>query len=50
MGVMKLMLVGLVVWSYHREGNHQGQDNKLIDPESSPTGGAGEAGCRERLR
>ncbi len=34
---------------YHHERNHQGLENKIIDPEFSPTGGAGEVSCRQRL-
>ena len=49
MNVMKLMLVGLAGWSYHVERNHQGLDNKIIDPDLSPTCGAGVMNCRERL-
>ena len=33
---------------YHRERNHQGLDNELIDGHSSP-GGAGRIRCRQRL-
>jgi len=33
---------------YHRERNHQGLDNKIIEPEFSSTRG-GEVRCRERL-
>ena len=34
---------------YHRERNHQGLDNKLICPDSSPVGEGGEVKRRERL-
>ena len=34
---------------YHRERNHQGLDNKIIDPDLSPTGWAGEVNSSERL-
>ncbi len=33
---------------YHRERNHQGLENKIIEPEFSPRGGD-EVNCRERL-
>ena len=49
MDVVKLMLVGLAVGSYHRERNHQGLDDKIIDPEFSPTCEAREVNCRGRL-
>ena len=44
---MKLMVVGLAVWSYHVERNRLGLENKIIDPEFPPTGV--EVGCCERL-
>jgi transposase InsO family protein len=34
---------------YHRERNHQGLDNKLIDPGSDVGQTKGEVECRERL-
>ena len=48
MDVVKLMVVGLAGWSYHRVRNHQGKDNRIIDPEFS-SGGEGEVQCRQRL-
>ena len=47
MDVMKLM-VGLAGWNNHRERNHQGLGNRIIEPEFG-TAGEGEGGCRERL-
>ena len=32
---------------YHLERNHQGLDDRIIDPELPPTGGVGEVNCRE---
>ncbi len=34
---------------YHRERNHQGLENRLIDPEEEVVGSIGEIQCRERL-
>jgi hypothetical protein len=34
---------------YHRERNHQGLDNKRIDPEALVEGSRGEVEYRERL-
>ena len=34
---------------YHHERNHKGLDNEIVEPEFSPTGGAGEVRCRERI-
>ena len=34
---------------YHRERNHQGVDNRLIDPGEEVGRIAGEVECRERL-
>ncbi len=48
MNVSKLMVVGLAGWHYHRERNHQGLENKIIDPESG-SAAEGEVSCRERL-
>ena len=33
---------------YYRERNHQGLENKIIEPEFGPVG-EGEVNCRERL-
>ena len=48
MDVMKLMVVGLAGWSYHVERNHQGLENRIIEPDFS-SGGEGEVQCRQRL-
>ena len=48
MDVMKLMLVGLAGWSYHRGRNYQGLENRIIRPDFS-LDGEGEVQCRERL-
>ena len=48
MDVTRLMVVALDGWINHRERNHQGLENKIIEPEF----GSAEAGavkCRERL-
>ena len=34
---------------YHRERNHQGLKNKIIEPKFFPTRSGGEVQCRERL-
>ena len=34
---------------HHRERNHQGLENKLIEPEFCPRGGGGEVKCCQRL-
>jgi hypothetical protein len=34
---------------YHAERNHQGLDNKIIQPEPSVGNSEGEIACRERL-
>jgi putative transposase len=33
---------------YHRERNHQGLENRIIEPDSG-SGGEGDVQCRERL-
>ena len=48
MNVMKLMVVGLAGWNYHRERNHQGLENRIIEPEFR-SAEEGEVNCRERL-
>jgi len=35
-------------WNYHRERNHQGLEDRIIDPEFG-SAEEGEVGCRERL-
>jgi putative transposase len=34
---------------YHSERNHQGKANVLLFPETAPTTGRRQIGCRERL-
>jgi putative transposase len=34
---------------YHRERNHQGLDNRLIDPDAGVGHADGQVQCRERL-
>jgi hypothetical protein len=48
MGVTRLMVVALAGWNYHRERNHQGLENRIIEPEFG-SAEEGEVGCRERL-
>ena len=45
---MKLMLVGLAGWSYHRGRNYQGLENRIIE-QGFGSDGEGEVQCRERL-
>ena len=40
--------VGQFCEHYHRERNHQGLENKIIEPEFG-SAGKGEVNCRERL-
>ena len=47
MNVMTLMVVGLAGWNYHRERNHQGLGNELIERVPNETGNGIES--RERL-
>ena len=37
------------VTHYHQERNHQGLDNRLIDPEAGVGQAVGQTQCRERL-
>ena len=48
MNAMTLMAVALAGWNYHWERNHQGLENKIIEPEFGSVG-EGEVNCRERL-
>ena len=41
--------VNIYLIHYHRERNHQGLGNKLIDPTEEVGQNAGEIECRERL-
>jgi len=47
MDVIRLMVVGLRCWIDHRERNHQGVENRIIEPEFG-SAEKGEVGCRER--
>jgi hypothetical protein len=48
MGVMKLMVVALAGWINHPERNHQGLENRIIEPEFGSEV-EGEVNYRERL-
>ncbi len=41
--------VGQFCDHYHGERNHQGLENKIIEPEFGGRAGEGEVNCRERL-
>ena len=48
MNVMTLMAVALAGWMNHRERNHQGLENRIIEPGFG-SAEEGEVGCCERL-
>jgi len=48
MGVMKLTVVAMAGWNYHRERNHQGLENRIIEPGFG-SAEEGAVGRRERL-
>ena len=48
MDLMKLVVVALAGWMNQRERNHQGRENRIIEPECGSSE-EGEVGCRERL-
>ena len=48
MDLMKLVVVAPAGWMNHRERNHQGLENKIIEPEFG-SAEEGKVNCRERL-